>query len=438
MDGAAHLYNSNIIIDLLFDKSSIYHEFFELNSQLVPNWLGHVVLTVFNAFLPAWMAEKILLLSYSFLLPYSFRYLVKSYKPDSLWLTCLVFPFVYHFLFCLGYYNFSLSFILAFYIMGFITTHFDQPKNRKYYLTTFILLSLLALCHIFGFVLLLLIVSLYFLWHFFMLTASKTVNYKEFSSILKKVFLFILSALPGLLIVGWHILLHSSTSGSNSATKSFEVGKYLSSIRPIICYNMSFESKYTGKMFYILFALTTICLYKNIKQLFSHGKKVNWNNVFEKKNFWFFFGLIMLMILSFSPNFIAGAGNVSNRFGLVFFFALIIWLSINNLPKWLKIAGFISFLIFHCCLIVYYIEVNNDLNKDAKMINDVIEKIEDNSTVYTINTSDHWLKIHFNNYLAIDNPVFVNDNYEASVKYFPVRWKDSAKKITLRDRKSVV
>jgi len=36
--------------------------------------------------------------------------------------------------------------------------------------------------------------------------------------------------------------------------------------------------------------------------------------------------------------------------------------------------------------------------------------------------SDNWLEPHFSNYLGVDKPLIILENYEASVGWFPVKW----------------
>ena len=63
LDGPSHLYNSNLIVNLLFNSEGL-SSFFALNPELVPNWSGHFILAAFNSIMPAFVAEKILLLVY--------------------------------------------------------------------------------------------------------------------------------------------------------------------------------------------------------------------------------------------------------------------------------------------------------------------------------------------------------------------------------------
>ena len=100
LDGAAHLYNSNLINILLFENNIDLQNFFVLNHEPVPNWTGHFILSFFNYFFPAFIAEKILVLLYLIGLPYSFRRLIKTISPDNYLLSYFIFPFSYSLFFC--------------------------------------------------------------------------------------------------------------------------------------------------------------------------------------------------------------------------------------------------------------------------------------------------------------------------------------------------
>src|SRR6185295_1290073 len=64
LDGPAHLYNSNLINWMLSEKQALATTCFYFNPVLVPNLSGHALLCVFNFFLPAYLAEKLVLIIY--------------------------------------------------------------------------------------------------------------------------------------------------------------------------------------------------------------------------------------------------------------------------------------------------------------------------------------------------------------------------------------
>ena len=82
LDGASHLSNSNIIGQLVFHHNDFFKEYFRLNTEPVPNWTGHLLITFFNLFLPAFLSEKLLLGIILIATPLAFRRLVLRIAHD--------------------------------------------------------------------------------------------------------------------------------------------------------------------------------------------------------------------------------------------------------------------------------------------------------------------------------------------------------------------
>ena len=95
MDGPAHLYNANVLSQLCRDQSEVLHHYYTINPALVPNWTSHVLLAGFKVFLPAFLAEKVLLLLYVVGLPLTFRKFISCIAPSQSALTYIIFPFIY-------------------------------------------------------------------------------------------------------------------------------------------------------------------------------------------------------------------------------------------------------------------------------------------------------------------------------------------------------
>jgi hypothetical protein len=124
MDGPAHLYNSNIIYNLTKGDCHVLSDFFTINKLLIPNWTSHFILSSLYFIFPGWLAEKTLFMLYLIGMAISFRLLLKQLCPSNLYLSIFIFPFMYSFLFHLGFYNYCISFI-------FLFTHFLIGLNIK-------------------------------------------------------------------------------------------------------------------------------------------------------------------------------------------------------------------------------------------------------------------------------------------------------------------
>ncbi len=125
-DGPAHLSLTNLL--RLYDRpeGAFLREYFLPNREAIPNWFIFLVLGKLLAFLPVPVAEKVLVSAYVVLLPLSVRYALGALGRSS-FLSLLAFPFVYSFLFWMGFYNFCFSLAAFFFALGFWLRGPDRP-----------------------------------------------------------------------------------------------------------------------------------------------------------------------------------------------------------------------------------------------------------------------------------------------------------------------
>src|SRR5205814_255749 len=88
-------------------------------------------LIIFQCLFSAWISEKLLLIGYVAGIAFAFRALVLQMKPDAGISTCLIFPFIYTFIFYLGFYNFLLSIPVVFFICWYWNRHQQHLSKRK-------------------------------------------------------------------------------------------------------------------------------------------------------------------------------------------------------------------------------------------------------------------------------------------------------------------
>src|SRR3954447_25399038 len=63
VDGSSHVYNAEIIRQLVTGHDTVLTHAFRINPRPVPNWSGHAVLALLMMALPAPVAEKLLMTS---------------------------------------------------------------------------------------------------------------------------------------------------------------------------------------------------------------------------------------------------------------------------------------------------------------------------------------------------------------------------------------
>ena len=69
-----------------------------------------------------------------------------------------------------------------------------------------------------------------------------------------------------------------------------------------------------------------------------------------------------------------------------------------------------------------YIRETEKVNQIAHEIIEASFQIEPNSSVLPINDNNYWINGHISNYLGIDKPMIILENYEADLNHFPLIW----------------
>jgi hypothetical protein len=422
MDGPAHLYNSNLLNELIFSPNSSIGDYYVLNPILVPNLLSHLILSLFNLLLPAFWAEKILIIAYLFLLPVSFRSLTKFYNKASL--SYLIFPFCYSFLFYLGFYNLSISFILLFFTLLFWKKN-ENRLNIKSLLFLFLLVTSTYFAHIFVFVFLVFTLLFDILLSWLNEIMHKKNNIRLYAS--KSLFV-VVAAMPALVLL-FIFMSNTNFEVSSAVLSTAELIKWIKDVRPLIALGYEQELRFTEVYYHLLLALSSILFFVKIQDYKSkYSKSILSLTLFKPlihpKSVYFFTSIVVLFLYFIVPN-SSSAGMMSDRLCLMFFLYSIIWIAIADYPLWLRKVSIVVILYVNFGLVSRYIKATSGLNTAAIAINEASYKIKPYSTVLPINNSDEWLQPHFSNYLGIDKPLIILENYEATVGWFAVKWNET-------------
>lgn len=409
MDGPAHLHNSNLLINLL-TGNAIVSDFYIINNITIPNWTSHILLSLFNAVLPGWLAEKLFLYTYIAGMAFSFRYFLKQTNPNNLYLSIFIFPFSYTFLFHLGFYNFCLSFIFLFLTLGYYIKNIDVVSISKYLLLSFLLL----LCYysnilIFGFLGLTLgtfiiqtTISYYNKGH----DVSTALRY-----FLKNVFFLFVSSLPSL-IFALRFSIQTNFFQSDQQYTFQELLRWIVDVRPLIVYAYHSDKILTSSFFYILLLLTSFIIFKKT------GKR----NEFINTHFLLPPLLLSVLLFFLIPDG-SGAGLMSTRFAIIVYVYALLY--VISMAKNIQFNSIILILIVSLHFGLLFKHLNGTikkLDKHARVLYETGKKIENNSVILSVNLSDHWMELHLSNYIGIDKPIIILENYEASTGWFPVAW----------------
>jgi len=325
LDGVAHLYNSNLIPHL-FLQNEDFKEFFVFNQEPVPNWTGHFMLSFFNLFLPAFMAEKILLMFYMIGLPLSFRAFIKTIAPDNIIFSYFIFPFTYSFTFYLGFYNFSIALVFMFIVLNYWIRHEGNFLSLGSILKLFLLISFTYFSHILIFALLLLLIGMYVLIQALNQIILDRTKIRETIIVFyrKTGVLFLSSFIPLLLFC--YYFISRPTPAHKIYLSATELMHWLINLRPIIVFNVLEEEVYTKKIVYIVLLLLILGIYNKIKGLGliknSLKEKMRFLLANQKAflNYWLLATMAFLLLYFNVHDSDDAAGFVSVRLGLLFFF----------------------------------------------------------------------------------------------------------------------
>lgn len=408
MDAPQHLYNANVIKQLLFSNDA-FSQFFEINSVIVGYWIGHAVLSLGSLLFPGFIAEKITIILYIIGISYSFKYLVSYNKTKGSYIIFFIFPFTYSFYALSGYYSFSYAAIFFFLFFGYyLRNEMQLNKNKAIVLAVILLLSFLSHAFVYAITCL----SIFIFWISSFLIDLYAKKGEAIKTNLRKALFLLGAALPSLLLFARymvHIRSINSAVGEQGESVA-SLASQLFKIRPIIGFHFGIEQISTY-VFMALIILLILVVYKRIKKP---------SEFITQNNIWLVIALVLLGLYFLLPDRIT-AGNLTHRIGLFFFYVLIIWLNQFRYPKWIEYSALVLITVFFIRQRVYHFSVYKGLNESVAQIEQVKDEIEPNSTLLPILEKTNWNHNHFLCYLAIDNKTIYLKNPQAQGK-FPVVW----------------
>jgi hypothetical protein len=418
MDGPAHLYNSNLIGQLLHAGSPL-HQYFYFNPMLVPNWLSHIILGFFALFLPAFIAEKILVFLFLLLMPLSFYYMVKALHPQNAGLSLIILPFSHIFLFYLGFYNLALGFIFWFVSVG-LWAGYLKNKNKRLLWLLFFLITLSYFTHVMIYGCCLMSLGFLSVLNFKHIdNQSKTLSVRK---VVVPVIQLILISLPSLLLFYW-FMGHTTFYPSDYRIPLAGLLRYIVRIDPIIIHDQSKEVIYSLPLFVLMLVMSVLAFRSKIKEYKKQhvDKALKIKKIFVKNDLFLFLALLFLALFFIVPDG-ASAGMMTDRFGLMFFILWAIWLSISSFRESEKFVFNVIVFFLYFGLLFQHVKSIDYLSGDAAKIEQAASVMEPYSVVLPVNVSSNWMQPHFSNYLGIDKPLVVLENYEASLGWFPLCW----------------
>lgn len=418
LDGPQHLYNANVL-DNLLKGNELTKSFFEINPIIVGYWTSHFILSFFTFFLPSWLAEKLFLTVYVVFMVLSFRYFVKSIKPEKgNFISYLIFPFVFHSFILMGYYAFSMAGIFFFLAFGYYIRIKGSFKIKQMMVFSLILVGLFlthGLVYMFF--------GLSFVLYYIGTSIAGCIS-KKGEQDLKSWFLqsikLVITSLPSLLL--WVLYMRRVLYLDNTVTvvshSTKELILMLMRIRQLVGFHHEMESVGYIPLFVLIVILSLYLLYRFSGQLKEKPYKIS--SFFNQQHIWIWIASAFLFLYLFAPERIS-TGSLTNRFGVYFFLLAISWLSVQHFSK--------SFHIFTLIVVLFSITYSrtvqhkfyHNLNKDIADLTELTEYMEPNSVVYYRLSSNNWTHIHFQLYANLDKALVSLKNPQCAGQ-FPVIW----------------
>jgi hypothetical protein len=418
LDGPAHLYNSNIINQLIFFDNIFLSDYYVLNKELIPNWTSHFILSILNLIFPAYLSEKILLSAFLIGFPYSFRVLIKSQNKKNLFMSYLFIPFTYTFFLFLGFYNFIISLIF----IPLILNYWLKIKDRKLNLKSSIFFSFLLIAtyfsHIFSFIIVLTLIGLNILIEFIMrINISDNLSFKKaFLNSLDKVKLLITNSFIPLVL----LIMYFSKRNISDGGKNFEfqtLVEYIYTIRPLV--GAIPHEEIPINIYFVVLILFLAILSFGMR---IYNLKKSTKQLINKYDFLLFGAILFLFLYFMLPDSDGNGGYISLRLCLSFFVIFLMWLSFQKISKYYSLLIITIVFIHTSNKNQFFYDISENLNSLANDCEIISKSIEPNTVVLPINFSDNFLHGHISNYLANNKPIMILDNYECSTGYFPVKW----------------
>lgn len=413
IDGPAHLYNAGILKEFIGGNSNFWSNYFTVNREPIPNWGGHVLLSslMLIGVTTAW-ANKLLLLLYLISFAYSFRFSIAKLFPSGIWASYFVFLHLHNFQIYFGFYNFCLS-IPVLLIAMYTTAMFFNTYKNKWLAYTCILSFALFFFHLLAVLFLLLFTGCLFLFSCIKTIQEKHNKSKTVILIGNTIVKLTLALIPLMLLVGTYFLNRPPLLNKKYLSHT-ELLLWLVKVRSSVVYDWAIAD------YLIISGIATlsVLIFAAIKTLIKQKPVINYLS----------YSLLTLTALTLVLLFVLpdedGYGSlISVRIVFVFYIFASLFIASANIPKWLIQSATTLSIVVAFFSWIQTLTTQNELSHDITKLQECNRHLPANKTAIVVNLNKNWLKGHYPNYIGIGKNIFIPDNYEASVGYFPLLWQ---------------
>lgn len=404
-DGPGHQAVAFILRQYDHPEAGLLRQYYLPNGEALPNWFIFFLMSRVLSFVSVPLAEKILLTAYVLLLPLSVRYTLKAIDRRATFLSVLSFPFLYNFLFQMGFFNFCFSLAAFFFSLGFWLRNQERMTPARIAILALLILWV-YFCHPVTLVMAVVALLTLAVWR-----TLKTGSGRWLLGPL-------LACLPAL------VLMISFVGRRAGATVSmlplWAKVKHLAGL-----YSLASVSRWTillaAALALLFFVVALVCL-----------RTRRWRP-FELEDGLLWVALIFALIFFAAPSELAGGGFINHRLNLFPFLALILWFGTCEHPAWrrraIQIAATGIALGFLGVFSWMYARINADLTEIAA----AGEHVEADHTLLFLSFAHRGEQlegrplifrtepyVHASGYIAARKRLVDLSLYEASENYFPI------------------
>jgi hypothetical protein len=403
LDGPAHLYNAKLLGQI--DHSPFLQKYYTRSSIYLPNYFTNSVLSCLMRFFDGITSEKILISFIVTFIPLSFRTMVNVIRPEKTAYTALIFLLPFSKLLHVGFYNFMAAFVFFnIALILFYRLLRSGPSIGLFVLTT---VNALLLYYSHALVFALAGVTILFLLVFENGKAPKRI----FGYMLSLAFMY------GIPIVMYVFFVSTfAIPDYNYDIPSNEKVEGLIMFQDGITFQKHKELENTALVPLLLafFAGSSISLRERQKK---------WSDFFRVSDVFMLISLGMFYLIFHSKDGQFG-GMFVHRISYIAFYFVIIWLLCNLKTSWFNYLFSLSVvLVIYFSLSLERHKYTAQFDKYIKGVISTENYIQDSSLVYTIILSDVWHLNHLSGYLGLNKKLVLNDNYEAILDWFPLKFK---------------
>ncbi len=407
-DGPCHIYNS-FILKHYSDPEYVFDEFYDIRKSPVPNWASHVSMTLLMYLLPPLIAEKMLLTGYVVLMAMSTLYLLNAVDKGRIPLAFIGFPFIYNYLFLMGFYNFALGTGMFMLVMGYWWRRFDAFSVRNAIILGFLLI-ILYFCHLVPLALAM-----------FSIAAIAIVRLPPRFTRWSQALLTVLCMLPAA-----GLTLYYTTTRGTEQSGAWELSRLWQYFirNESLAYHSESQIVF-GKM--VTGAFVVLFFYTLIRDHFF-TKEWRFGLRLRRRDFFLLLCTVFFVIYVKAPDGMSGGGFIKMRLSLFPFLIVIPWLS-WDMPKIARSVVGGLLLLLATAYIAHASYYHKILSDDIAVYNSGYDAVERNKVLLPLAfdyVGRSWrigVYTHTPGYYGYKRGCINLINYEAGTEYFPTIFK---------------